>query len=199
MWRTSRFDAHAKVRGFQLCAGHLRTASQSCEYHGPTSSSFASRKVTHGQFQLPGSEVTKFGCMMLHQRAAAKSLYLYWSFLITTPNHPLTAVSVATLPKALPRSRSLHYPRRFAFLDFSCFPCCLLRCACMGIRRALTRVTWRGLRDGKRNCKDVQRRARVWFHQAGWRPRRYFLPLVRIPAGQTSRSRRPRHLRPCAG
>jgi bifunctional non-homologous end joining protein LigD len=42
---------------------------------------------------------------MLHQRAAVENLYLYWSFLITTPNHPLTVVYVATLPKALPRSR----------------------------------------------------------------------------------------------
>ena len=42
---------------------------------------------------------------MLHQRAAVENLYLYWSFLITTPDHPLTAVSAATLPKALPCSR----------------------------------------------------------------------------------------------
>src|SRR5215469_12013621 len=110
-----------KGPGFQLCAGHLRTASQSCEYHGPTSSSCASRKATHGQFQLPGSEVSKFGCTMLHQRAAARNLYLYWSFLITTPNHPLTAVSVATLPKALPRSR-LSCPGESCGLMMSCYP-----------------------------------------------------------------------------
>ena len=77
----SRGSTHTqRSGGFQLCAGHLRTASQSCEYHAPTSSSCASRKVTHGQFQLPGSEVTKFGCTMLYQRAAVKNPYLYWSF-----------------------------------------------------------------------------------------------------------------------
>jgi len=36
-------------------------------------------------------------------------------------------------------SQKPYDPRRFTFLVFSCLPCCLLRCACLGIRRALTR------------------------------------------------------------